>query len=389
MIRTLLAALVGGLYVSSSYAQSNITLYGLIDVSINYVSNQREGGTNSPGHSNWSMASGDLNTSRWGLRGREDLGGGSSAVFTLENGFSVINGKFSNGGDEFGRQAHVGLQSTTYGSITLGRQYDIILDFVTPLGASGPGWGGNLGVHPYDNDDSNTNLRINNSVKYKSPIYRGLTFGAMYGFSNTPGQFANNRAYSAGVAYANGPLSVGAAYLQIDRSADVANPQGAVSTSDGDAQITGGPQRIWALGGRYIFGPASAGLVWAHSVTDAVTGVAQGGSITPLKGDNLTFDNFSVDVHYFVTPAFSVAAAYTYTAGRFSTATETTRPKWNQLVLQTDYQFNKRTDIYLEGAYQSVSGGNGNPAFNASIHTLTPSSNSKQAVVAAGLRHRF
>ncbi|MEK7891949.1 porin, partial [Burkholderia contaminans] len=49
----------------------------------------------------------------------------------------------------------------------------------------------------------------------------------------------------------------------------------------------------------------------------------------------------------------------------------------------------KRTDAYLEGVYQSVSGGNGNPAFNATVWTLTPSANSNQVVVALGLRHKF
>jgi GBP family porin len=389
--KTLLAALTGTLYVGNGYAQSNITLYGLIDTSNNYTNNQRTGGAISPGHSNWTMNSGDLNNSRWGLRGREDLGSGLSAIFTLENGFSSTNGKFNNGGDAFGRQAYVGLQFDTYGTVTLGRQYDFIVSFITPLGASGSGWGGNLAMHPYDNDDSVTLQRINNSVKYTSATYRGLKFGAMYGFSNVAGQFSNNSASSAGVSYANGSVVLGAAYLQINRSdgAANANAAGAVSSSDGDAAIAGGRQQIWALGGRYTMGPGSVGLAWSHSATDAVTGVYQGGSLTPMNGNSLTFDNFSVDGRYFFTPAFSVMAAYTYTDGRFRIAKQTNRPKWNQVVAQTDYAFNKHTDVYLEGVYQSVSGGNSNPAFNASIATFAPSSNNKQVVVAAGLRHRF
>ena len=392
MKRFLLAALLGLAYAGSSYAQSAVTLYGIIDTSVTYASNQRTGAAGSPGSSNVAMSSGNLSSSRWGLRGNEDLGGGLSAVFTLENGFSSVNGQAANGGkDMFGRKAFVGLQSKQYGSLTFGRQYDFIEAFTDPLGASGPGWGGNLAMHPFDNDDSVNIFRLNNSVKYISPTYRGLKFGAMYAFSNVAGQFSNNAAYSAGVSYENGPVSLAAAYLGVNRSADpaAANATGAVSTADGTAPITGGSQQVWTLAGRYRAGPASVGLAWSHSSTDSVTGVLHGSGITPLVGKNLTFDNFSVDGRYFLTPAFSLAAAYTYTEGRFSTDTETTRPKWNQVVLQSDYKLSRRTDLYLEGVYQSVSGGNGNHVFDASIFTLTPSSNSNQVVVAAGLRHSF
>jgi len=391
MKKLLSVALIGSLYAGTSYAQSSVTLYGLIDTSIAYANNQVTGGVGSPGHSNWSMDAGNVNNSRWGLRGSEDLGNGLSAVFTLENGFTSTNGKLGNGGDEFGRQAFAGLASKTYGTVTFGRQYDFIENFVTPLGGSGTGWGGNLAMHPYDNDDSITLQRTNNSVKYTSSTYRGLKFGAMYGFSNLAGQFSNNSVYSFGVSYANGPLALGAAFRQLNRSAGTANANatGAISTSDGDATITGGRQQLWGLSGRYTFGAASVGMAWTHSSTEDVTGVAQGGSITPLNGDGLTFDNFSIDGRYFLTSALSVAASYTYTDGRFSSATQTIRPKWNQLVVQTNYAFSKRTNVYLEGTYQSVSGGQGVPAFNASIFTLPQSSNSNQVVVALGLQHRF
>ncbi|MBF3727985.1 porin, partial [Burkholderia pseudomallei] len=78
-----------------------------------------------------------------------------------------------------------------------------------------------------------------------------------------------------------------------------------------------------------------------------------------------------------------------YTMGRFDARSGETRPKWNHMVAQADYAFSIRTDAYLEAVYQRVSGGNGIPAFNATIWTLTPSANGNQVVVALGLRHRF
>ncbi|PRG08338.1 porin [Burkholderia ambifaria] len=387
---TAIAACIASLIPCIAHAQSSVTLYGLIDTSITYATNQRTPGAGSPGSGSVALTSGALNASRWGLRGREDLGGGTAAVFALENGFSGTNGKLSQKGvDMFGRQAWVGVSSRTAGTLTFGRQYDPILDFVTPLGASGPGWGGNLAVHPYDNDDSNRNLRINHAVKYTSATYRGLTFGALYGFSNTAGGFSNNAVWSAGLGYANGPLKLGAGYLKISRDRNAPNPDGALSTVDGSATITGGNQQIWAMAGRYAFGLHSVGAAWSHSATDGVSGVLQGGGITPLKGESLVFDNFTVDGRFFVSPAFTLSAAYTYTMGRLDTRTGQTRPKWNHVVTQAGYAFSPRTDAYLEAVYQSVSGGNGNPAFNATVWTMTPSANSNQLVVALGLRHKF
>ncbi|MBB3000204.1 putative porin [Paraburkholderia tropica] len=389
MNKKILIACLGGLSAGAAHAQSSVTLYGLVDTSISYVSNQRTNGANSPGSGGVQMNSGNLSASRWGLRGAEDLGGGMSAIFMLEGGFSSVNGKTSNGGKLFGRQSYVGLRANGYGTFTMGRQYDFILTFVTPLGAAGSGWGGNLAMHPYDNDDSIQNIRINNAVRYTSETYRGFTAGAMYGFSNTAGSFGNNAAYSAGLSYANGPFKAGAAILEINRDGNVANADGAVSSTDGSATITGGDELIWALGARYAFGPHSVGVSWTHSATDDVTGVWQGGSTTALKGNTLIFDNFSIDGRYAVTPSLYLSAAYTYTQARFDAGSRSARPKWNQVVAQIDKVITPRTDVYLEGVFQSVSGGRGNAAFDASVYTLTPSSNSNQVVVAAGLRHRF
>src|ERR1700742_3427181 len=71
---------------ATAHAQSSVTLYGLIDEGIEAVSNVAVPGK-SGGHTRFGLdAINGLNGTRWGLRGSEDLGGGLSAVFTLENG---------------------------------------------------------------------------------------------------------------------------------------------------------------------------------------------------------------------------------------------------------------------------------------------------------------
>ncbi len=123
MKKSLLALGVMGTFAGAAHAQNSVTLYGLIDAGITYTNNQS-------GSKNVQATSGQVNGSRWGLRGSEDLGGGLKAIFTLENGFNIDTGKFGQNGAEFGRQAFVGLSSNQYGAVTLGRQYDSVVDYL-------------------------------------------------------------------------------------------------------------------------------------------------------------------------------------------------------------------------------------------------------------------
>ena len=102
MKRHAIAFAVLGTCAGAAAAQSSVTLYGVIDQGINYTNN-------SGGNSLVEMASGHVQGSRFGLRGSEDLGGGTKAIFQLENGFSADTGRLGQGGRMFGRQAYVGL----------------------------------------------------------------------------------------------------------------------------------------------------------------------------------------------------------------------------------------------------------------------------------------
>jgi GBP family porin len=392
MFRLVFSAAVLSLWAGASYAQSSVTLYGIIDTAVIYGNNEVVSGHPGVGHSGVEMNSGGISGSRFGFRGTEDLGGGLSAIFDLEDGFSSSNGKFSNAGALWGRQAYVGLKSTQYGTVTLGRRYAFMSEWVSPLSAEGIGWGGNLADHPFDNDDMIRHTSIQNSIRFDSVDYRGLAVGGMYGFSNEAGEFSNNRVYSFGAKYANGPVSLAAAFEQIDRAATPAadlNASGAITTADGDATIAGGREQIWGVGGKYSFGRSSVGFVWTHSATDNVTSVWQGGSLAPLVGNNLRFDNFEINGRYFVTSALSLAASYTLTDGHFDSATANLSPTWHEAIAQADYSFSRSTDVYLESLYQVVTGGGGMAVFNASMFNVPASANNRQLLFVMGLRHRF
>ncbi|MGF6530026.1 GBP family porin [Paraburkholderia sp. GAS206C] len=385
MKKTLIIAGIMGAFAINAHAQSSVTLYGTLDAGVVYTNNQG-------GHNNWQQGSGTVSDTYFGLRGSEDLGGGLHAIFTLEDGFNINNGQFNESNTLFNRQAFVGLQSDQYGTLTLGRQYDSVVDYLGPLSEAGSGYGNNLAAHPFDNDNLDNSFSIKNAVKYQSANYAGFHFGGLYGFSNDAGQFANNRAYSAGASYTNGPLNVAAAYLQMNNSLGSSNSGGAVSAGAGnDANLTAATQRTYGVGANYSFGPATVGLLYTHTQDDnLIAGDQNGVGFTVPTGTNLHLDNYEVNGKYALTPALSLNAAYTFTNGHATGGTSDGDPKWQTVSLQADYSLSKRTDFYLEGVYQHASGSLGDGSANvAMINTLSPSSTGNQVAATVGLRHRF
>ena len=120
MKKTLLAlAVLGASAGVASAQQSNVTVYGIVDAGVQYKND------GNPAGKTLSLESGQQNGSRLGFKGTEDLGGGLSAIFTLENGFNVDTGTLGQSTPTtqrlFGRQAWVGLSSNSFGSVKLGR----------------------------------------------------------------------------------------------------------------------------------------------------------------------------------------------------------------------------------------------------------------------------
>ncbi|WP_431823295.1 porin [Burkholderia sp. F1] len=374
MKKEVIGALSVAVLSVTAHAQSSVTLYGMLDAGIAYVNNQS-------GKSVWQQGSGLLSNTVFGLNGAEDLGGGLHAIFRLESGFNLNNGTQSYKDSMFGRRAYVGLQDDRYGTLTLGRQYDAVVDFLGPLAMSNNGDGNNLAAHPFDNDNVDDSFYINNAVKYTSPTIAGFQFSGLYGLSNQPG-FADNRAYSAGLSYANGPVNFGAAYLQLNRGGLTTG--GALSTND-NANFPSARQRVMGAGGSYTFERLTVGALWTHSMFDRTAASSLPGALNSLR-----FDNYEVNARYALNSAVSFAGAYTFTDGRFDDAAGSHRPKWHQVSLMADYALSKRTDVYAETVYQHQSGvASGTTLGFASINGLGASSTNTQVAATVGMRHRF
>jgi predicted porin len=381
MKKSLLVFSLMSAWSTVTLAQSSVTLYGVIDEGLNYTNN-------TGGYHNIEMASGYGYGSRWGLKGAEDLGGGLKSVFTLENGFDLSSGRANQGGRMFGRQAFVGVSQNKYGSITLGRQYDSVVDYLAPNTANGS-WAGYLFAHPFDNDNTDNSFRVSNSVKYASPNIGGFTFGGLYGFSNAAGQFSNNRAMSVGASYTGGALTVGVAYMDVNNIGN--GSTGAVAAND--ASFFAANQREFGAGINYKISQASLGVVYTHSRIQGPTG---NGYLTPpnfpadITVSSLTFDNFEVNAQYYFTPAFFGGAMYTYTRGRYDASNGNSKPKWHMAGLVADYYLSKRTDVYAQVIYQKVSASTGTFLDQAYISGAdNSSSTNKQFVARIGMKHLF
>jgi predicted porin len=381
MKRYVAALAVSTAWAGAAEAQSSVTLYGIIDTGLNYTNNVN-------GHSLTEVASGHVNGSRWGLRGAEDLGGGNKAIFQLENGFSGDTGAAGQGRRMFGRQAYVGLESTQYGRLTLGRQYDSVVDYFAPATANG-NWAGWQFAHPLDNDNSDNSFRLDNTIKYASPNLGGFRFGGAYAFSEDA-SFSNNRTFSLGASYAAGSLNFGLGYLQADHAGNT--PNGALATDD--ANFTADLTRIIGAGVNYTAGPAILGFAYSTSYFSKPANSGYLGGLTNSAGgpvDSLRYHNFEVNGKYQVTPAIFVGGQYVLSLVKYDAATGNAKPLVHTVGVMANYAFSKRTDIYAQTSYQTVKGGKTGTALdNGYIPSAQGASSTNSQITArVALRHRF
>jgi predicted porin len=377
MKRETVAALGLGMLSASAFAQSSVTLYGLIDTGVEYVSH-----ANSAGDPVVRMPaiSGEL-PSRWGMHGVEDIGGGWKAIFTLENGFNTRGGDLGQGGRLFGRQAWVGLDGP-WGALTFGRQYNMVFWALSDADILGPDVHG-IGAL----DNYLPNARSDNSVVYKG-TYKGVTVGASYSFGRdaagtgnspgqgtcagqVPGQFDECREWSAMLKYDAASFGIATAYGEQRGGANAAANffDGAgsfpiVSGADKDTRIE--------VNGYVRFAGLKVGAGWLgrHVETNSVA-VA-----------NVRSNLYYLGAQYFLTPSFVIESEGYRIVVREQDARAT------MTTIRVTYFLSKATGVYFNGTYLwnsdkarfSASAGGGG---------TTPAAGMGQVGAMAGIRHSF
>ena len=342
---------------SQAYAQSSVTLYGIADASVQYTNNVNVAeSTGSKGHpivykngSRVGMYSGGGLPDRWGLKGNEDLGGGLAAFFTLENGFNIGTGAAVSSTVEFNRQAFVGI-SSPYGSVSFGRQYEAITDLLEIYGPIA--YAGGLGTFAGDVTNFDNNIRMNNSVKYKTPNIHGFTGEVVYGMGGVAGSLGTNSAVSAGVNYVQGGLAAGVAYLRMDNSASTANTWASSADSLFTSSVNTGfagarSAQIVDATIRYDFGKfaVNADYGWVQYRPSSVS----------LFSHSEAFSAAGIGAQYWISPALRVGAAYTYTRGQ-SVDGSAASPQYQSVAFRTYYSLSKTTTLYFLAGYSHAKG---------------------------------
>lgn len=398
--------IVTGLASSGYAAAQSVTLYGVIDYGVNYVNDAQMPSGNASGRAGgtqWNMSSSIMKGDRFGLKGVEDLGGGYKALFLLENGFDVGTGKFQQGGTFFGRQAYVGAGSP-FGSLTFGRQYDEMVDYLGLMQGS-PGVGAH-GDHVGDVDNTGNDWRVNNSVKYASQKYRGLQFSALYGFGGVAGRFSTNSIRSAGASYEFTGLKVAIAYLNVNNpnqsfygnnqnSSPTGNNLGAVTGVTSNPVISGFASartlETWGIAASYSIGSLLFGAQYDNTKFKDLNN-PDSGNLTltnPLGYRGSTkFDNVNVYGIYYINPFLSLNISYDYlNGGRLDNKGSAS---YNLLNVAVQYFLSKRTVIYAVASGERASGtdSTGQSAV-AVMEAVTPSNSGRQLVFRIGMSHTF
>jgi len=368
-----------------AHAQSSVTLYGVVDNALSYASNQG-------GNHNIYLSQGNLNASKFGFTGAEDLGGGLQTIFRLEAGFNSLTGAAASSTSEFNRQAYVGLSDRDYGTVTLGRQYTPYFNYVGALGPTGVLTGA-TGAHPGDLDALDTTLRFNNSVTYTSPTVRGLQASVQYGLGGVAGDFTKGNTLSAALRYDLGNLSVAAGYVHLNSLSSSA----ALATVADNSPVNSGyasaqSNQMIAAAARYTFGQLMVGVNYSN--------VQYRPGSQSLFLQTAVFNTYGLISTYTLTPALTLAAGYSYT--RSSEANGVSDPAhYNQFSLEQTYALSKRTTVYFLEAYQRADGqtlvpnGSGATQIVNAVAVVgdsqngTPSSGPSQFVGMVGLRHAF
>lgn len=351
----LFAAVVLNTCAITAHAQSNVTVYGLIDTGVEYTNN-----ANAKKDGVVRLSSGAMNTSRFGFRGSEDLGGGLKAIFQLESGFKVDTGEFDSAGVLFGRQANVGLEGP-FGRIIAGRSYTTTYDFILPfdlMGYSGQySWVTSGNATGGRKDGMITNAP--NIIKYQG-TFGGVKLGATYGFGEAAGNTSDSAKYALGAGYVIGPVSLAAAF---DHSNGAAIP---ASRNDYDKATS----------------IHFAGLYQMNENWKFNLGYRNYKKTLASQAADLRSDMFWGGASYRVTPVWTLITQVYYQNIKNVPNGKDADPI--MVSARAKYALSKRTDLYLSAAYAKAK----NNQLVGVSRDDTGFGNSQTGVI-GGVQHRF
>ncbi|GJG96160.1 porin [Cupriavidus pauculus] len=366
MKKSLLTLALGSLFASSAFAQTSVTLYGIVDQSVRFQTNADAGN-----HSQTQLTNGAITNSRWGLKGSEALGNNLKAIFQLENGFDPDTGRSNQvssqnpSGRLFGRQAYVGLAGD-FGAIKLGRQYT---EGFNLFGDFDP-----LTIGNYDNNAWPfflTQFRADNVVSY-SGSFSGLNVGASYGFGEQAGSLTKGQYVGARASYDIGPFGIGGVYQEFRDTTAAKNKQQMWGVA---GKYTVGATKLFLgyIGGKDKTGSIDAGFFSPSNTANPIP--AGGNAQANPRKDTIGY----IGATYQATPALALTGVFYGDFIDNKNGINDNSGKRYTGVLLAEYSLSKRTQVYGTVDFNKVTGG---------AKTELPGRNN-QTGVAAGIRHIF
>ncbi len=364
MQRALTSAAILAAFALPSYAlASDVTLYGVVDVGIFGERSKVDGVRDSTAYG---LTSGGQSSSRWGVRGSEELGNGLKANFQLESGFDATNGQSGQNNRLFGRAAWGGL-SGGFGEVRLGRQQTAAVTYFGNVSPFGTNWSNAaIGKGGFRASDS---PRFDNSIAYYSPkIAGGLQLAGSYSF-NTRGGVASSddrtSAYSLAGRYSAGPIYLALTY---DR----------LATSDLDPNADGRDPSAIQLGGSYDFKMAKLYAGWSQQ-KDGWIKSAEGATVNPNNnlGASAYFDG-KVNA-YLLGVSVPFGSSELLASFQLVDPSRSAFPDGEDVKVYNlgyNYKLSKRTSLYAMLSYH-----------DGDLYSFSKDSDSQQFGV--GMRHSF
>lgn len=393
MKKTLLtAALVAG-FASAAHAETSVTLYGLVDGGVGYNTQKTtwsgDFGDGSFKTRGFNFKNGVKNGNRWGLKGTEDLGNGTSAIFQLESGFDLGNGRSAQDGRLFGRKAIIGLTGESWGTLTLGRQYNAADDFIAPIDPFGTGWGQAAANSAFGGVLS---ARMDNVVKYVTPNFSGFQAGLGWTGSNTKDTYRNDvygvdydeknssNGVTFGLGYNNGPIQAGFSYDYLRTK----NKFNGITVTDDKV-------KAWNLGFAYDFDVVKLHLMYGQQNDGTVSGFGLAEDIALptgfpslaalIDGDGFRQKSWLLGLSAPVTEAGKVYFSYT---GNNIKNNDAFDGKITSNIFSLGYlhSLSKRTSVYAVASY-------GQSKLKVNETVFDGQAKLKSTEVVLGLQHRF
>lgn len=325
---------------SGAYAQSSVTMYGVVSTSIRYATNEMNSDGSQKG-ARIDLGQGIFQGPRIGFKGKEDLGNGNAAVFQLEMGFSPDTGESDQQGQLFGRQAIVGFKNNEWGEIDFGRQYGVAFNTLgnyDPLGA------GNTSENSWQL--SITGIRFDNSLKYTN-TWGPLKAEVQYSFGEQAGSPSIGSTTGLAVTYGNGPFNAGVFNQRSkDANSNIANIAGVGATLKVD------PVTLYL---NYINARRDAGFAKAANGSGgplANTSMMGNADNTLRRTDNV----ITAGLLYQATPSMGYILGYMTDFVKNDTSAGDSG-RVSTVYAIADYYLSKRTDIYVNLDYTRVGGG--------------------------------